>query len=195
MLLKYSALLICLSLVACERSQTNKIQNTSDSGEAPINSSTAVKPEIKRNVDILTFNQQGFADILVGDAYTDKHFKEIEDSRIEDCFYAKSLKYPKLEIDFQIIDQKVAVISTRNSDYKVDNGLKIGDPEQKIYQIYGNRKFEKELNPYGDFKNQYSIFYWKDKTKTLGIRYDIDHHKITEIYVGNQNLELMEGCA
>lgn len=43
--------------------------------ESPINLSIVEKSEAERKVDILTFNQSGFADILVNDGYTDKNLK------------------------------------------------------------------------------------------------------------------------
>jgi len=119
----------------------------------------------------------------------------MKDSRLDHCFYAESLQYPHANLDFQIIDHKVAVISTQDSKYASYTGVKVGDIEQRIYQLHPQEKFEKVINPYGDFKHQYSILYGYDTKKSQGIRYDVDDDKVTEIYLGNQNLEPMEGCA
>lgn len=142
-----------------------------------------------------TFSQFGFENILINESFKKTSLVEIKDSRLDDCFHAQSLDYPDLDLNIQVIDQKVVVVSTTDPSFRSYKGVAVGNSEHSIYEKHGNETFEKQMNPYGDFKTQYSIFYWYDQNKNQGTRYDIDQHKVIEIYVGNQYLELMEGCA
>lgn len=139
-----------------------------------------------------SFNSNGFGNFKINQNLN-KTFYEVENSRIDDCFFAKN-RTLKLDVDFQIINNRVAVISSKQYGVSDSLGIKVGDNENIIFKNYKNQKFEKKLNPYGDFKNDYSIIYWND-LRDIGTRYDIESKKVVAIYVGNENLNLMEGCA
>lgn len=138
------------------------------------------------------FNNNGFGEFKINQVLNET-FYEVENSRIDDCFFAKN-KDIKLDVNFQIINDKIAVISSRQSGASDSLGVRVGDDESTIFQKNTNKKFEKKLNPYGDQKNDYSIIYWSDAMNT-GLRYDIESEKVVAIYVGNENVNLMEGCA
>lgn len=159
------------------------------------NASSAIEIPAHPESKMHTFSQFGFEKITINDAFKKLNLVEIKDSRLDDCFYAQSLDHPNLDLNIQVIDQKVAVLSTTDPSFRSYKGVAVGDSEQSVALKHGNVPFEKQMNPYGDFKTQYSIFYWYDQNKDKGTRYDIDQQKVIEMYVGNQHLELMEGCA
>ena len=204
-MMKNFILMIAMSstLIACDLKTTD----STDLKEKDLNSSVHVDAQPKKTGSAvkqpaddvkpkeIQLSKNGIGDILVNQTFSQDLFSEIKDSRIENCFYATSKHYPQFDLNIQIIADRVAVISTLNPQYVSDAGVKVGDTEDVIYKNHPNEKFEKVMNPYGDNKTQYSIFYWDDAKKQKGIRYDIEQKKVTEIYLGNENLELMEGCA
>ncbi|MDH0032492.1 MULTISPECIES: hypothetical protein [unclassified Acinetobacter] len=137
------------------------------------------------------FTQNGFENFKIGDGT--QNLKEVEDSRIGDCFIAKDTKND--DVEFQIINNKIAIISSMDSMRASYNGIKIGDLERKIYEKYNKKDLDKRRNPYGDSKKDYSLIDWSNNTKKLGTRYDIENGYIVGIKVGDNNLTLMEGCA
>ncbi|WP_151723783.1 hypothetical protein [Acinetobacter ursingii] len=137
------------------------------------------------------FTKNGFENFKIGDKA--QNLKEVEDSRIRDCFIAKDTRND--DVEFQIMNNKIAIISSMDHTRATYNGIKIGDSEQKIYEKYNKKGLDKRRNPYGDPKKDYSLIDWNDNTKKMGTRYDIESGYIVGIKVGDNNLTLMEGCA
>ncbi|OEY96739.1 hypothetical protein BJD20_01600 [Acinetobacter proteolyticus] len=157
---------LCLTLVAC--SPFKKDESTIDG-----------------------FTKNGFENFKIGDQA--QNLKEVEDSRIGDCFIAKDTRND--DVEFQIMNNKIAIISSMDNTRASYNGIKIGDSEQKIYEKYNKKGLDKRKNPYGDPKKDYSLIDWDDNTKKMGTRYEIESGYIVGINVGDGNLTLMEGCA
>lgn len=149
--------------------------------------------EVIRNDNVnAIFTENGFGGVEVNQRINDE-FIEIENSRVDNCFFAKNRKI-KSDVDFQVLNNKISVISSNQLGVSTNLGIKVGDEESKIYEKYKNSVIEKKINPYGESQNDYSIIIWNhDKTK--GTRYDIESKKIIGIKVGDTNLTLMEGCA
>lgn len=139
------------------------------------------------------FGMYGFNDIKINDKLSSK-LVEISDSRIDDCFMAQK-KSADNDVDFQIMNGQISVISSMKNGRSSYTGVKVGDDEKMIYLKHQSKKFKKLENPYGDPKNEYSIIFWNDDNENIGTRYDIESQKIISISVGNQDLVLMEGCA
>lgn len=137
------------------------------------------------------FTKNGFENFKIGDEA--QNLNEVEDSRIGDCFIAKDTRND--DVEFQIMNNKIAIISSMDNTRASSNGIKIGDSEQKIYEKYNKRDLDKRKNPYGDPKKDYSLIDWYDNTKKMGTRYDVESGYIVGIKVGDSNLTLMEGCA
>lgn len=135
----------------------------------------------------------GFGNLKINQLFSNELI-EINNSRIDDCFMAQ-LKTTDKDIEFQIMNNKIAIISSMEEGRSSYAGVKIGDSEKLLYSKHQSNKFEKIRNPYGDPQKDYSIIFWNDDSKKLGIRYDIESNKVASIRVGNQNLKLMEGCA
>lgn len=151
------------------------------------------KVEVIQNDNVNSlFTENGFGGVEVNQKINDE-FIEIENSRIDDCFFAKNIKI-KSDVDFQVFNNKISVISSNQVGISTNLGVKIGDDESKIYKIYKNQVIDKKINPYGEPQNDYSIIIWNHE-KTKGTRYDIESKKIIGIKVGDTNLTLMEGCA
>lgn len=139
------------------------------------------------------FGMYGFNDININDKFSSK-LVEISDSRIDDCFMAQKKSADK-DVDFQIMNDQISVISSMENGRSSYTGVKVGDDEKMIYFKHKSKKFKKLENPYGDPKNEYSIIFWNDDNEKIGTRYDIESQKIISISIGNQDLVLMEGCA
>ena len=164
--MKKRILMIAMSstLIACDL-------KTTDSKEKDLNSSVHIDVQPKKTGSAvkqptddvkpkeIQLSKNGIGNILVNQTFSQDLFSEIKDSRIENCFYVTSKHYPQFDLNIQIIADRVAVISTFNPQYVSDAGVKVGDAEGVIYKNHPNEKFEKVMNPYGDNKTQYSIFY------------------------------------
>ena len=108
--------------------------------------------------------------------------KEVEDSRIGDCFMAKDSQHD--DVEFQIMNNKISIISSMNDKRASYNGIKKGDSEEKIYEKSNRKYLEKKINPYGDSKKNYSLIDWNDGNKKMGTRYDIESGRVVGIMVG-----------
>lgn len=139
------------------------------------------------------FSMYSFNGININGEFS-SNLVEISDSRIEDCFMAQK-KLADKDVDFQIMNDQISVISSIENGRSSYTGVKVGDDEKMIYLKHKTRKFKKLENPYGDPKNEYPIIFWNDDNEKIGTRYDIEGQKIISISVGNQDLVLMEGCA
>ena len=74
--------------------------------------------------------KNGFDNFRIGGGT--KKLKEVEDSRIGDCFMAKDSQHD--DVEFQIMNNKIAIISSMNDKRASYNGIKKGDSEEKIYE-------------------------------------------------------------
>ena len=137
------------------------------------------------------FSENGFEDFKIGD--NSQNLTEVDGSRVGDCFIAKDNKNE--DIEFQIMNNRISIISSIGSNRISYNGIKVGAPEAEIYKKYTAENLDKRVNPYGDPKKDYSLIHWNDSAKELGIRYDVENGVVVGIRVGNSNLTLMEGCA
>ena len=207
--MKYKYLIFSLSLIlmACEQ-ENNKHQSYHvDSNEASVaKSHTAPNQTINRpkqvEIPIYPENHQqvlskiGYQSIEINAPFDTNKYTEIQDSRLDDCFYAESKAFSKAPIEIQVIGNKIVVISTTDPQFSSYTGARVGDSIEQVFKKHDNHPFEKVINPYGDGVNQYSIIYWNEPSKKIGTRYDVDANKVIEIYVGkNDELYLMEGCA
>ena len=77
------------------------------------------------------FGMYGFNDIKINDKFSSK-LVEISDSRIDDCFMAQKKSVDK-DVDFQIINDQISVISSMKNGRSSYTGVKIGDDEKMIY--------------------------------------------------------------
>ncbi|EFF81607.1 hypothetical protein HMP0015_2920 [Acinetobacter haemolyticus ATCC 19194] len=138
------------------------------------------------------FNSDGFENFKIGNDSDD--LTEVEDSRIDNCYMA--VDQSNNDIEYQVIDNKISVISTMQHGRTTYEGIAVGDLEKRIYgEKHKNGVLDKRKNPYGNPEKDYSIIYWNDDNKKLGTRYDIEDGVIMGIKVGDHNLTLMEGCA
>lgn len=137
------------------------------------------------------FSEDGFENFKIGD--NSKNLTEVDGSRVGDCFIAKDNKNE--DIEFQIMNNRISIISSIDSNRRSYNGIKVGAPEKEIYEKYTGKNLDKRKNPYGDPKKDYSLIHWNDSAKKLGTRYDVENGVVVGIKVGNSNLTLMEGCA
>ncbi|WP_252358071.1 hypothetical protein [Acinetobacter proteolyticus] len=88
----------------------------------------ACSPFKKDRSTIDGFTKNGFENFKIGDQA--QNLKEVEDSRIGDCFIAKDTRND--DVEFQIMNNKIAIISSMDNTRASYNGIKIGDSEQKI---------------------------------------------------------------
>lgn len=143
----------------------------------------------------LIFEKFSFDGVYINEKYNKSTLSEKRGTRLGNCFFAESKRNKIPKTYYQVMDNKVAIISTENKNIKSYAGISVGDKEELIYKKHSSEKFQKKANDYGDPKKDYIIVFWRDKNKNLGLRYDISNKKVISISIGNENLTLMEGCA
>ncbi|WP_338560423.1 hypothetical protein [Acinetobacter sp. KS-LM10] len=152
---------------------------------------------INNKVDKVTSNQSSFskdsyAGLKINDKASSYKLDEIEDSRINECYFANNGL--ETDVQFQIINDKISVISTKDINISSYTDINVGEDEEKIYAKHESKLLQQIKNPYGE-SGDYALILWNDASKKVGTRYDVEDKVITSISIGNENLTLMEGCA
>lgn len=138
------------------------------------------------------FSEDSYVGLKINDKASSYKLHEIEDSRIDECYFANNGS--ETDVQFQIINDKISVISTKDKNVSSYTGIKVNDTEEKIYTKHESKLLQKIKNPYGE-SGDYALIFWNDASKKVGTRYDVEDKVITSISIGNENLTLMEGCA
>ena len=86
----------------------------------------------KNGNSLSSFSEDGFENFKIGD--NSKNLTEVDGSRVGDCFIAKDNKNE--DIEFQIMNNRISIISSIDSNRRSYNGIKVGAPEEEIYEKY-----------------------------------------------------------
>ena len=95
---------------------------------------------------------------------------------------------------FMFLDGKLSRISVVESDkVTTPRGIHVGSTADEVRTAYGE-KLEAEPHHYIDLPAEY-LTYWL-KPRKSGVRFETDaDRKVQTIHVGNDSIQLVEGCA
>jgi hypothetical protein len=108
--------------------------------------------------------------------------------------WAGSDKRPNPPLHFRFVDGKLAVIGILNDSIATDSGIRIGDPETKVFAKYGAKLLKEPAPYYDESAPQHRLFFWQSPDR--GLLFEIDENgKIQHIEGGTSALNAIEGCA
>jgi hypothetical protein len=112
---------------------------------------------------------------------------EESESGSDNCFYARSSKYPHLA--FMIQDGKLSRVDVDARGIATSTGIQVGDSETRARQIYGS-KMKVTEHQYVETGHYLTV-----RSGLYGIRFETDKGKITEFYAGKyEAIQYVEGC-
>jgi hypothetical protein len=136
---------------------------------------------------------KGFGPIHAG--MTKSEFSKATDI-IEDpyplpnCLQVELKAYPDVHV--MVVDNLVTRITVRNPNLKTDRGIGIGSTEKSVLAAYSG--IEIKPHQYTSPPAHY-LTYWTVPNRE-GIRFETDINGLVDtIHVGNNDIELVEGCA
>ncbi|WP_447747141.1 hypothetical protein [Pseudomonas nicosulfuronedens] len=118
--------------------------------------------------------------------------KAFEDVDI-DCSYVAPQRNSE-NLLFMVQKQRISRVDLPpgSSAFETDKGLRVGDSEAKVHQIYGIALVI-EPHAYGDSGDHY-LTWWSSPRHERGIRYETMGGRVTNIQGGDSSIELIEGC-
>ncbi|TCP11075.1 hypothetical protein EV674_1491 [Simplicispira metamorpha] len=93
-------------------------------------------------------------------------------------------------LDYMIQQGKISRIEVSDHAIKTKSGAKVGDSTSKLKELFGSQ-LEIERHKYDDTGFYYYIW---EIGKRHGVKFEIAADKVRKIYVGDESIDLVEGC-
>jgi hypothetical protein len=117
-------------------------------------------------------------------------FSMPEDKDEQACFYAEPSKHPG--VAFMIQEGHVTRVDVDRAGVSTVEGIKIGDSESQVMQVYGN-KLKAEPHHYTAPEGHYMTML--SSNEHYGMRFETDGGKVVRFYAGQrQAIAYVEGC-
>ncbi len=107
-----------------------------------------------------------------------------------DCDYV-SASGRREGVNYMIQQGKISRIEVFDRAIKTKSGVKVGDSTSKLKEIFGSQ-LEIEAHKYDDTGFYYYIW---EGGKRHGVKFEIAADKVIAIYVGDESIDWVEGCA
>jgi hypothetical protein len=115
------------------------------------------------------------------------------DQTYEGCHHINSKRYPGLAAMIQKGRVTRLSLWSDSKTLKTDKGLGVGATEAQVKRAYGP-KLEVTEHAYEGPDGHY-LTYWAVPRKR-GVRYETDvHGRVSAVHVGDQTIQLVEGCS
>jgi hypothetical protein len=117
-------------------------------------------------------------------------FKKPSDPDEQACTYVAVPHQSGIAV--MILDGRVARVDVANTSTRTSEGIRNGDSEARVLQVYGKR-LKIEPNFYDSENGHYLTLHSSDRKH--GIRFESDKGKITSFYAGTADaIAFVEGC-
>ena len=141
------------------------------------------------------FTQDSIGSTKIGDTFDPRKLNRVDDN-FENCFFAENSAIPT--VNYLIINDKVAKITTSDSNVASSTGVRVGDSLSEIISKHQNQTPEIVDSPFSLADSKLiTMYYWTvQEGQRVGTRYDLLNEKVISISIGNDDsLMSQEGCA
>lgn len=142
------------------------------------------------------FTEDSIGSTKIGGTFDPRKLNRVDDN-FENCFFAENSAIPT--VNYLIVNDKVAKITTSDSNVASSTGVRVGDSMEQLFAKYDGQLPEVEDSPYGNPDENIIIYYWHNQVvndETLGTKYQVDNNTVTSISIGFESaLRLWEDCA
>lgn len=155
---------------------------------AAIGSSQVSRPWVLR--------QDGIGPVKIGMNLTQlntvlhEKFTLPKDKEEQGCYFDGPAAHP--HVSFMILKGRVARVEVDAPGVATENGIQVGDSEERAKQVYGSRL---KVKPHAYTGPQGHYLTIRSADGRYGIRFETDNGKITTFYAGRFDaIQYIEGC-
>jgi hypothetical protein len=144
--------------------------------------------------DVWTVRADGVGSVEIGMSLSElngilhESFSMPSEQSAQGCFYVNAKKHPGLS--FMIENGSLARIDVRNRGVATSKGIKVGDSEARVSEVYGAGLI---IDPHKYTNGHYLTL--RSSDGKFGIRFETENGKVTMFYGGRYDaIQYVEGC-